>query len=66
MNVGRSLKIALAMKGMKQSELAAQLKVTDVWISRVANAEKAGMGTVTKLSEALGMKVSEFVALGED
>lgn len=66
MNVGKSLKIALAMKGIKQSDLAAKVGMTTVWISRLANSEKAGMGSVEMLSKALDMKVSEFLALGED
>lgn len=65
MNVGKSLKIALAQKGMKQNALAAQLGVTTVWISRLANSEKAGTTTVEKLAAAFDMKISEFVALGE-
>jgi len=66
MNVGKSLKVALAKRGMKQTELARQLQVSDVYLSRLANSEHAGMGTVNKLAEVLSMKVSEFVALGED
>ena len=66
MNVGKSLKIALAMKGIKQSDLAATVGMTTVWISRLANSEKAGMGSVEMLAKALDMKVSEFLALGEE
>lgn len=66
MNVGKSLKIALAMKGIKQSDLASKVGMTTVWISRLANSEKAGMGSVEMLAKALDMKVSEFLALGED
>lgn len=66
MNVGKSLKISLAMKGIKQSDLAAKVGMTTVWISRLANSEKAGMGSVEMLAKALDMKVSEFLALGED
>lgn len=66
MNVGKSIKVAMAMKGIKQNELARQLQVGDVYMSRLANSEHAGMGTVNKLAHTFGMKVSEFVALGED
>ena len=66
MNVGKSLKIALAMNGIKQSDLAAKVGMTTVWTSRLANSEKAGMGSVEMLAKALDMKVSEFLALGEE
>lgn len=66
MNVGRSLKMALAKKGMKQSELASKLKHTRQWISRLANSNNASMATIEAVSSALDMKASEFLALGED
>lgn len=65
MNVGKSIKVALAMRGMKQIDLARQIEVSEVYMSRIANTQHAGMGTVTKLAAALGMPVSEFIALGE-
>lgn len=66
MNAGKSLKIALAKREMNQKQLAAKMKVSTAYICRLAAKEKIGMGTVTLLSEAFDMKVSEFVALGED
>lgn len=66
MNVGKSLKIALVMRGIKQVELARKLGVGEVYISRLANSDHAGMGTVSKLAKAVDMSVSEFIKLGED
>lgn len=66
MNVGKSLKMALAKRDMNQIQLAEKMKCTQVWINRLANSESASMGTVTHLAEALDMKVSEFIALSED
>lgn len=66
MNVGKSLKVALAMRGMNQTQLAVKLGCTHVWISRLANSRSASMATVESLAVALDMRVSEFVALGED
>ena len=66
MNVGKSLKIALVMRGIKQVELARKLCVGEVYISRLANSDHAGMGTVSKLAKAVGMSVSEFIKLGEE
>lgn len=66
MNVGKSLKVALAKKGMRQNEFAAQMNLSRQWIGKLANSEKAGMGSVEKLAEAFGMSVSEFIKLGEE
>lgn len=65
-NVGKSLKIAMAMREIKQVEMAKDMKVSQVYISRLANSQHAGIGTVSKLAKILGMSVSEFIALGED
>ncbi len=66
MNVGRSLKVALAKRDMSQTQLAKKMNVHVQWVSKLANSETASQATVTGLAEALDMKVSEFVALGED
>lgn len=66
MNVGKSLKVALAKKGMRQNEFAEQMKVSRQWIGKLANSEKAGMGSVELLAAAFGMSVSDFIKLGED
>lgn len=66
MNVGKSLKIALVKQGMSQTELAKKMGVHDQWISKIANSESASQATVVGIAAALGMKASEFVALGED
>ena len=61
MNVGKSIKVALAQRDLNQTQLAAQMKCTQVWINRLAS-----MATVESLAAALNMKVSDFLALGED
>lgn len=66
MNVGKSLKIALAMRDLNQTQLAAQMKCTQVWVNRLANSRSASMATIESLAGSLDMKVSEFLALGED
>lgn len=66
MNVGKSLKIALVKKGMSQTELAKKMGVHDQWVSKLANSESAAQTTLVGLAAALDMKVSEFVALGEE
>ena len=66
MNIGKSLKMALAKRDMNQTQLAAQMKCTRVWVGRLANSQSASGPTIEQLAAALEMKVSEFVALGED
>lgn len=66
MNVGKSIKVALAKKEMTQQDLAAKMAVSRPYVSQLAGKEHAGMGTVVLLACAFDMKVSEFVALGED
>lgn len=66
MNVGNSLKVALIKKGMSQTALAEQMGVHVQWVNKLANSQSASQATITTLAEALGMKASEFIALGED
>lgn len=66
MNVGKSIKVALAMREMNQQDLAVKMVVSKPYVSQLAGKQHAGIGTVTLLAEAFGMKVSEFLALGED
>lgn len=66
MNIGNSIKVALVKKGMKQTELAVKMGCKPLWISRLANSASASGPTIEQLATAFDMKVSEFVALGED
>lgn len=66
MNIGKSIKVALAKKDMNQQDLAEKMKVSKPYVSQLAGREHAGMGTVVLLADAFDMKVSDFVALGED
>ena len=66
MNVGNSLKIALVRAGMSQQELAKKMQCGTVWVSRLANKKTADLKTIESLAAIFGMKVSEFLALGED
>ena len=62
---GKSIKIALVMKGMTQKELADRMGRHSVYISRVCNNPMASASTIDDVAKALDMKVSELVALGE-
>lgn len=66
MNVGRSIKVALIKKGMSQKDLAEKMVVSCAYVSQLAGRAHIGMGTVVLLAGAFNMKVSEFLALGED
>lgn len=67
MNLAKSLKKALLERNMSQLDLAAKLEITPVHLNRLAN-NKAGMSPaiMERIAGQFDMKVSEFVALGED
>lgn len=66
MNVGKSIKVALATRGMTQAELAKRLGLTHTWVSALANKENASTATIQAIAKELDFKVSDFIALGED
>lgn len=66
MNVGKSIRVALAKKGMTQRQLAEQLGMLPTSLSQLASQQSCTGATLEKLARALGMKASEFVALGEE
>lgn len=66
MNVGKSIKMALVKAGKKQTWLAERLGISSRQVNKVANAESASGKTIEKMADVFGMKVSDFLALGED
>lgn len=66
MNIGKSIRKALIDHDMRQNQLAAKMGVGVRWMSRMANSRTTSMQTVEALAAQFDMKVSEFVALGED
>jgi DNA-binding Xre family transcriptional regulator len=66
MNLGKSLKVALAMKGMKNKELAEKLGVNRRQVTNWICTGSIRKDTQIKICEIFEMKASEFVALGED
>jgi len=66
MNLRKSVMLALASKEMKQKDLADQLGMSQGSMSQLVNQKSCTGGTLQKLASAFGMKVSDFVALGED
>lgn len=67
MNLAKSLKKALLERNMSQLDLARKLEITPVHLNRLAN-DKAQMSPaiMERIAGQFDMKVSEFVALGED
>lgn len=67
MNLAKSLKKALLEKNLSQVDLAKALGITPVHLNRLAN-DKSQMSPaiLDRIASQFDMKVSEFVALGED
>lgn len=66
-DTAKALRVALAMKNMKRQDLAAKVSVSVNHMSRLATGSQPLQGELmNKVAAALGMKTSEFVALGEE
>lgn len=66
MNLRKSIKQALLNKDMSQKDLAIKLDMRETSMSQLAAQTSCTGATLQKLAAAFDMKVSEFVALGED
>lgn len=67
MNIGKSIRVAVAMRGITQGKLAEMAGIHQVNLSKMANG-KAGLqgDNLQRVADAVGMKVSDFIKLGED
>lgn len=54
------------MKEMNQKQLAERLGMYESAVSQMVNRASITTGKLKQVADALGMKVSELVALGED
>lgn len=66
MHFGKSIKIALLKSNMTKPQLAAILGIHQSGISHMANRDSTSTKNLVRVAKAFGLKVSEFVALGED
>ena len=66
MNLRKSAMVAMAQRDMKQKDLADLLGMSRGSMSQLLGQTSCTGATLQKLAGAFGMKVSEFVALGED
>jgi DNA-binding Xre family transcriptional regulator len=64
-NTGLSLKRALELKGKSNKWLAMTIGMRPNAVSQLKRNRSAKLFTVECICTALGMKVSEFIALGE-
>lgn len=65
MDYAKAIKVALTMKGLTQADLAARLGIKQPTLNAYINKGAASTGRLTEIANALEMKVSELVALGE-
>lgn len=66
MNIGKSLRIVMAVKQISNSDLAEKLGLqTPMAISYYRNKEKINMMYVDRLAKALDMTTEEFVAVAD-
>lgn len=65
-DVGKSLAIAMATKGVSGKNLGTKINVSESYISNIKGGRaRVSMIVVEKIATALDYKVSEFIALGE-
>lgn len=65
-NLLKAIRVALAMKEMNQKQLAERLGMYESAMSQLINRPSITTEKLTQIADALDMKVSELVALGED
>lgn len=63
---GKSLRTAMAQSNMKSIDLASQLGITPQQVAVWRRSKSTNLNTVCKLATVFNMKVTEFLALGED
>ena len=66
MHLGKSLKIALVTKGIKNKDLAEHLGIYPEQVSAWISSGNMNHVNLLKICQFLELKVSEFVALSED
>jgi lambda repressor-like predicted transcriptional regulator len=66
MNIKKSVRIGLAYKGETQAWLAAQIGMNPDALSHALTRNTLNSKLIEKAALALGLKSSEFIALGEE
>jgi len=66
MDIGKSIRIALAERNERQTWLAKQMGCSRGYVNRLSNGGVVPGGkTIETIADIFGMSVSEFIALGE-
>ncbi len=65
MDLQLSLDVALAMRKMKQKDLAAKMECTESYVSKIVSTGSMSVRKVQEVCNALDFKVWEFIKLGE-
>lgn len=66
MDAAKCMKIAMIKKGVSQELLGQRLGLSQSTISGMANRPNWNCDTLQRVADALDMKVSDLVKLGED
>lgn len=64
-DTGKAVRIAMAASGIGVGELASRMGVTHPAISKIRRAKHCKTDTVERLADALGMRPTALLALGE-
>lgn len=65
-DVGKSLRVAMTLHDMQGVDLAARLDTSPQQVTIWRRSKSATFKTVKKLADVFGLKISEFLVLGED
>ena len=67
MNIKKSIKLAMAHKGIPNQVALANISSVDVMtISGAINDKPTSLSTIKKMAGAMGYSVSDFIKLGEE
>jgi|TARA_R110000851_G_scaffold135594_3_gene271078 transcriptional regulator with XRE-family HTH domain len=66
MDIGKSIRVACAMRDMTQESVSKQSNISESTISKLVNGKSAcKQATLELLAKTFDMAASEFIALGE-
>ncbi len=67
MNIGRSIGVGIALRNIKSKDIASNLGVTQVTVSNWRQSKRdPSVENIEKMAELFGVKVSTFIAWGEE
>jgi DNA-binding Xre family transcriptional regulator len=66
MDIGKSIRVALAQKNIRRSDLAGKLGCVRSNVTQMCTTGKVRSETLKRLAEIFEMSVSDFIKLGED